>query len=175
MKEFSLDIQKDGPVLKVSISGSINESAKFPESLNWGPIDQFDFDFEGLQYINSYGIYCWVQWFNQLTTTYPEIPIFFHHCPQVLVDQVNNVDGFLPHGDTRIESLYVPYYCEETEDCHQVLFRNGQEYDLDHPDKPVNFPEAKCPDTDEALELDILPEKYFHFLVKMRTSTQMAG
>ena len=70
------------------------------------------------------------------------------------------VAGFLPDNG-KVESFYVPYYCDATGAEKMVLFSEGKEFT----GADVNPPEdVKDDDTGDEMELDVIEAKYFKFL-----------
>lgn len=114
-------------------------------------------DFEKVKSINSIGIRNWISWIN----SNPGVKFTFSNCPVCIVEQINNVKGFIPHGSV-IESFYVPYYSEENgEEKHELYVLNK---DFQMGKNPVI---KKIKDSaGNNMDLDIYPQKYFKFIMK---------
>lgn len=147
--------------LTCELSGAIDEDATFPT------IDQIPttlvLDLKGVRSINSCGIREWVRW---LTPIAKKAKISFVHCPKVIVDQMNMVEGFLP-GNCIVDSFFVPYYCEETDDDAQVLMVRGRDYEMNENRRPGKMSIRSTLTIDGkrgTYEIDIIESKYFKFL-----------
>jgi anti-anti-sigma regulatory factor len=140
--------------LIVEIEGSIDEDAVF-DSVDLSVAGKIMIDLGKVNSINSCGIREWVKWLREKKEGNE---ISLRKCPKVIVDQINMVSGFLPDG-ANVESFYVPFYNEETDNEKFVLFTKGKEYS----DSEVNVPEVKDDDGTD-MELDVIEAKYFKFL-----------
>lgn len=78
------------------------------------------------------------------------------------MNQLNLVAGFLP-PKTEIESFFVPYYSEKTNEESLILFTKFLEYKSVDGNIKISFP--KVTDSQgNMMELDVLEENYFRFL-----------
>ena len=160
----NLKIDSDGGAVtqKWNLEGTIDEDSAFPVEPLAG-VHRLVLNFEGIKTINSCGIREWIRWQQQIP---PSMVMEFHNCPKPIVDQINLVKGFLP-PQAEVKSFYVPYYCEETDFEQNVLFRYGVEFQ----DGQVMAPnDVVDPKTGDSMEMDVIEEKYFHFLKKPRAA-----
>ena len=74
------------------------------------------------------------------------------------MNQVNTVKFFLPQNAV-VESMHLPYFCEECNQRHSVCVMTG---DVISGGK-ANVPEKTCPKCGEELEFDAIEKKYFRF------------
>lgn len=164
MKPFKCILQRDSTETLLKLTGSMNESVQLPPSQEIGP-EGLVVDFDGVDSINSVGIKHWVVWVGEVLRTSPQIRIAFRNCTKNIMDQVNGLKGFCP-PQAFIESFYVPFYDENSEEVQYVLFANGREYDMDAEDPlaSIKIPEVRSEQTNRLLELDVIPTRYFSFL-----------
>lgn len=157
MGQFFIDRKNDGGKVVLTLNGQIDEDASFSGAILDG-IDQLVLDLEKIDAINSCGIREWIKWIQSAPS---QCKIEFRNCPKVIIDQINMVKGFLPENAI-VESFYVPFYSEETGKEKMILFRRG----LDFNEQGVTADEEiTCEESGETLEMDILPTKYFKFLI----------
>lgn len=162
MAQFQFQQSINGSELTLALSGRIEEDVKFP-SVEDGSITQITFDLKGLEYISSLGIRDWVSWIQPLSKKYK---LVMRNCPKRLVQQFNMVNGFLPKG-TKVESLYVPYFCEKCNFEDSFLYQVGSQVKLESGVIKLNVKNSDfkiCEDSECELEMDSSTEKYFQFL-----------
>lgn len=155
MGNFVIDVKESDGKLLFGFSGQIDEDANF-DSANIASATEIEIDLENVSAINSCGIREWIKWIksaNQANT------IVYKNCPKVIVDQINMVAGFLPDNG-RVESFYVPYYSEETDEEKMILFKSGVEYNGGEINPPAEVKDS----SGEEMEMDIIEAKYFKFL-----------
>ena len=136
----------------VELKGSIDEDSDFSkiESLEG---KAYIFDFDKVEMINSCGVREWISFIEKL----PEnAKIIYKSCPQVVIEQINMVQGFIRKG-ARIDSFYAPYYSEEKDEVQSILLKASDIVD-------GKAPEMKDPNTGEVLEFDAIEAQYFNFL-----------
>lgn len=156
----NVTLKSEGDKLLVKIHGVIDEEIKLTkESL--ASAKSIDFDFAEVKGINSCGIREWIRWISP----FPNTPMVYKNCPKVIVDQINMVDGFLP-VNALVESFYVPYYCDESEEEKHVLFIYGKEFS----EKGMNYPAEVLDSKNNPMEIDVIENKYFRFLRKIEKS-----
>lgn len=149
-------MNKSGDKWGVVMAGSIDEDADFAP-LNLSGAAQIEIDLSGLKSINSCGIREWIKWMG----TAPSAAIVFNHCPKVIVDQINMVDGFLP-SNAKVQSFFVPYYNDESGSEKNVLFNYGTEFT----DNAVHPPAEVKDEEGHPMEMDVIESKYFKFIKK---------
>lgn len=155
MSKFECKIDKNGSAFVVTLQGVIDEDADFgPHSLSGAT--SVHVDCEGIKSINSCGIREWINWISSAQGS-----VVYDKCPKIIVDQVNMVQGFLP-ASGKLNSFYVPYYSEDSDEEKVVLFREGHEYTSQGDLKPPAVVDSKGAE----MEMDIIEAKYFKFLKK---------
>ncbi len=152
----NIKFKKNGNQLIVQLTGSLNEEVNFSQDLLKGA-SSLIFDFAEVTSINSCGIREWIRWIMPYST----VSIIYRNCPKIIVDQINMVDGFLPAAGM-VESFYVPYYSDETDEEKHILFTYGKEYTENGINYPVNVLDSK----NQPMEIDVIESKYFRFLQK---------
>jgi len=156
MGKVDLKMNKVGEQLKVEIIGTIDEDMDFTQ-FNLAGNQTIEFEMNGIKSINSCGIREWIKWMG----TADSAKMTFSHCPKVIIDQINMVEGFLP-ASAKVVSFFVPYYNDDSGSEKNVLFQYGSEY-TEAGVKPP--PEVKDADGN-AMEMDVIESKYFKFIRK---------
>lgn len=166
MQKLSLKVNRKGEDLELILEGSLNEETDLSPVPLEG-IKSLFIDFNAVTFINSTGINKWVRWTTLLEENYRSISIMFCNCPKIIVDQLNAVKGFLP-ANAKVESFWLPYYCDESDRREFVLLTRGNEFMEETPEGPewANLPECNCSETKTPCEPDIMPAKYFAFMKK---------
>lgn len=157
----NVKFKKNDDQLLVQLTGDINEETNF-SAHNLAGNNSIIFDFSQVSGINSCGIREWIRW---ITPHSNSTKMYFRNCPKVVVDQINMVDGFLPHNAI-VESFYVPYYSDETGEEKHVLFTLGVEFS----DAGLQYPNTVCDSQNNPMEMDVIESKYFRFLQKFPKS-----
>ena len=155
MSGFKMNQAKEGDILKIEIDGHIDEESVFPE-LDLGGVNKMVVNLDKVTAINSVGIREWIKWSKGLGSV---ATIEIHHCPKVVVDQVNMVAGFLP-PNAKMESFYVPYYSDDSGEEKMVLFKRGEHFG----DSGVTPPGGLKDSEGNEMEIDVIEAKYFKFL-----------
>lgn len=156
MSKFDLKMNPSGDVLKVSISGIIDEDVDF-STYKLSDSKKIEIDFKAVKSINSCGIREWIKWLAPTKTS----QVSFINCPKIIIDQINMVDGFLP-SNAKVLSFFVPYYNDENGTEKNVIFHYGQEFT-----EGSVTPPAKVVDESGAdMEMDVIESKYFKFIKK---------
>jgi hypothetical protein len=156
MGTLTCEINKSDESIVIKLSGEIDEDSFFPE-VDYSGAKNIEFNFEGLNNINSCGIRDWVGWLKKIPT---ELNSSFINCPPFIIDQVNMINGFVPEGGT-INSFQVPYYCDDTDEVIQKLYVRGVDYTGDDCTIEKIY---TCPECDAGAEIDVIEQKYFKFL-----------
>ncbi len=135
----------------IELSGRIDEDSHFEELLNLSP-SHYIFDFNGVNLINSCGVR---EWINLVAKLAQKSVITYRNCPQIMVEQMNMVQGFFPAGVT-IESFYAPYFDPDQDREIKILIQTTE---------VVNFKAPlKNNEQGKPLEFDALEAQYFNFL-----------
>jgi len=154
MSKIQVQIQKSADVMRVKIAGVIDEDFIFSQH----PINEgktLDFDLSEVKGINSCGIREWIKWME----TVKEAKINLQHCPKVIVDQMNMVQGFLP-ANGQVQSFFVPFYNEDSGEEKMVEFVSGKEFT---DQGLVSMPKVQD-SAGQDMEVDVIESKYFKFL-----------
>lgn len=153
MKRLTISKKLTDGVLNVQLIGSIDEDADLSEILET-QASHINFDFNQVELINSCGIREWIKFLDQLSSE----SIQYENCPQIIIEQINMVHGFIRPG-SRLKSFYAPYYCEE---CDKERKAHVMSNDV----KNKKAPKVNCPDCGNEMEFDALEASYFNFLGK---------
>jgi anti-anti-sigma regulatory factor len=156
VSQFKAEKQQGAEGLTVKVAGHIDEDAVFT-GLELGGSSKVILDLTDVSAINSCGIREWIKWIR----TAPEsTPLVYRNCPKIIVDQINMVDGFLPKN-AKVESFFVPYFCDSTGNEKMVLFKEGVEFKGNEVFAPAS---VKDDESGEDMEMDVIEAKYFKFL-----------
>ena len=157
MGQLFVEVENKDSNFTVTLNGQLDENASF-EKVEFADPQEVLIDLNGVNSINSCGIREWIKWIKDVP---PTAKITYKNCPKVIIDQINMVVGFLPE-QAKVESFYVPYYCESSGSEKMVLFQSGKEFN----GESISEPEVKCDETGDEMEMDIIESKYFGFLKK---------
>lgn len=156
MKRLTINKQILQDELNVELIGAIDEDSDFKELIG---LEQkvVSFDFDKVTMINSCGIREWIKFIEKIPT---RSNIVYKKCPQIIIEQINMVHGFLRQGAT-IASFYAPYYCEK---CG----KEAKIHIMSDLVKNRKAPAADCPNCgNEGIEFDAIEAQYFSFLGKV--------
>lgn len=138
--------------LLIDLSGQIDEDSDFSRILSLNAAN-YIFDFENIKMMNSCGIREWINFIEKLPK---EAKLTYRRCPQVVIEQINMVQGFLRPG-AKIHSFYAPYFSEQKDEVMKILIKTEQVLN-------GKAPAAKDPLTGEVLEFDAIEAQYFNFI-----------
>lgn len=159
MGKAEINLQPKGETIEIKINGVIDEDVDFSVYPLTGA-KNVTMDLEGIKAINSCGIREWIKWLGAAGP----VPMTFHKCPKVIIDQVNMVQGFLP-SQARVESFFVPYYSEESGSEKSVLFVHGKEFT----NTQVTPPAEVKDESGNPMEMDVIEAKYFKFVKNLKS------
>ena len=108
--------------LIIRLAGKLNEGGELDLMIT-PTAENIEVDLSELTMINSVGIRSFKSWASKLTA--PKLTFTF--CPRFFIDQVNMIDGFIP-AHAKIDSFYVPFYNEDSDQEKLVLYTRGQQY-----------------------------------------------
>lgn len=153
-QKFDVELTINNGVASVKLAGRMDEDMDL-EKVKTVSEPQVIFDFKEIESINSCGIRDWINFLGEIPKAHK---IIYKNCPQVIIEQMNMVKGFLPSNST-IESFFAPFFCEECEHEEKILLS---------PDKVIE----KKPPTDivcpkcsaSGMDFDAIAAQYFHFL-----------
>jgi anti-anti-sigma regulatory factor len=149
-EEFKIQMDKDGDNAVLKFHGQLDEDADFDQAVNLGS-DTIIFDFENVKHINSCGIREWIKFQGEIDSTKK---LVYRNCPQIIVEQMNIVKGFVRDGGV-IESFYAPYYSEDKDEERKILIT---------PDQVKDGKAPEITEDGETLEFDDIEAQYFNFL-----------
>lgn len=140
-----------GDEAHVELAGVIDEDAVFDKIKNL-QMTRYFFDFNKITMINSCGIREWIKYLQDIEGA----RITYLNCPQIIIEQVNMVHGFIKKG-IDVESFYAPYFCPNCDTEKKILLKNSE---------VVNFkaPVKQCNTCKGDLEFDAIEKQYFSFL-----------
>jgi hypothetical protein len=150
---FSLVQRTTGIETYVLVTGYVNEEANFaPVKIT--PIMRISLkDVDGL---NSIGTRSWCRWMQAMSGC---TEVWLEYCPVLFVKAFNQVMGsLLPN--TIVQSFYVPYYSDETDEAQEVLYENGKDFNLNGSFKLKEIKDSKG----KPMEPDVVLEPYLAFL-----------
>lgn len=154
MSKLKMNMKADGDNRLLSFTGVIDEMFDYSE-LILNPGKLYKMDLNEVKMINSTGIREWIRFIEKLG---PAVSIHYFNCPQIVIQQMNMVAGFLT-SNAKVVSFYAPYFCEDTDEEEHVLL-NASEI--------VNFKAPKHTSTHDGveveLEFDAIEDQYFKFL-----------
>lgn len=152
------DLEKSGATL-LKLSGSLNESAKYPELT--ADDKNIVIDMSDVDYLNSIGILQWLQFCKTLEAVVTNCEI--QNIPSFILEQMGKVRGTLPKFMT-LRSFYAPFYCESCETSTSLLYQGGVNYFKQGDKVELKHPTGTCPSCEGKLTLDVMPERFFAFL-----------
>jgi hypothetical protein len=148
-----ISTQISGDEVKVGLEGTIDEDSQFDKIKSLG-MKKYIFDFEKIKLINSCGIREWIKYLEDIVGADVE----YINCPQIIIEQVNMVHGFIKKGAT-IKTFIAPYFCASCDDEKKVLINADEVINLTPPVK-------KCMKCNTELEFDAISKQYFSFLLQ---------
>ena len=104
-----------GDEVHVELIGVIDEDSIFDKIQNL-KMSNYVFDFNKVSMINSCGIREWIKYLQGLDGA----EIKYINCPQIIVEQVNMVHGFIRKGIV-VESFFAPYFCPNCDTEKKIL------------------------------------------------------
>lgn len=137
--------------LVVEVIGQIDEDSVFEKILS---IKQeiYVFNLEKVTLINSCGVREWIDFLEKLPAG---SQIIYRNVPQIVVEQINMVQGFVRQGAS-IESFYAPYYNEKSDEVISILLDADKVRDGKAP--------SMKDDSGNELEFDAIEAQYFNFI-----------
>ncbi len=136
-----------------NISGQIDEDADLG-SMTVDGKTKVIFNLNDVTMINSCGIRDWVEFQKNIDDA---TEIVYRNCPQVIIEQLNIIKGFIKSGGV-VESFYAPYYDEKNDKEIKILLTPSEVVDGKAP--------VKKNEDGEELDFDEIELQYFNFLKK---------
>ena len=150
MSEFKIELIKEGDHEVLKFHGQLDEDVDFEQGITISS-NTVIFDFDKVIHINSCGIREWIKFQNEIDSSKK---LIYRNCPQIIVEQMNIVKGFVRDGG-QVESFYAPYYSEDKDEERKILLT---------PDQVVDGKAPEMKEGDEVLEFDDIEAQYFNFL-----------
>lgn len=148
---LKLETQILDNTVQIEVIGQIDEDSNFDKII---AIKQeiYIFNLEKISMINSCGVR---EWINFLEALPEKSQIIYRRVPQIVVEQINMVKGFLKVA-SKVESFFAPYYSEENDEVMSLLLDINQVQD-------GKAPEMKD-ESGNILEFDAIEAQYFNFI-----------
>jgi len=156
MGHLKFNIAEQDNTLVVVVEGTINEDLQI-EKLSELKSSLIVFDLEKVKMINSCGIR---EWIRLIESFGHEIKLEYVKVPQIVIQQMNMISGFLTKN-AKVISFYAPYFIEELDEEKQILLRSDEINNFKAPKIDLNVN-----DTIFTLDFDAVEEQYFRFLRK---------
>ena len=159
MSKVQFDTNSEGDTLNVAVAGTVDEDSAnaFPNIGDFAGTGNLKVDVGSLEAINSCGIREWVIWVKSFPG---EMNVVYYNCPRIFVEQLNMIEGLIP-ANGKVESFFVPYYCDDSDHITNKLLVKGQDYN----GAEIEIEEfIKCEKSGGEAELDIIESKYLKFL-----------
>jgi anti-anti-sigma regulatory factor len=147
-------------VTTIILKGSLNEYSSALDGVEVNPNYDLILDLKDVKAINSLGTRNFRNWIHGVQCQ--RLRLF--HCPRVFVNQMNLVEGFLP-PKSEVESFFVPYYSEGTDEEMDVLFTKFLEYKQVNGSAKITFPDVRDKQGNKMI-VDVIENQYFRFLEK---------
>lgn len=150
-EKLSINSRIAGDEVYVDLIGVIDEDSIFDKIKNLN-MSKFVFDFNQVSMINSCGIREWIKYLQELDG----VEIKYINCPQIIIEQVNMVHGFIRKGIV-VESFFAPYFCPNCDTEKKIILKNTEVANSKAPVKQCNTCKSD-------LEFDAIEKQYFSFL-----------
>ncbi|MDD4976011.1 MAG: hypothetical protein PHY93_16775 [Bacteriovorax sp.] len=150
-QKLSINSRITGDEVHTELIGVIDEDSIFDKIQNL-KMNKYVFDFNKVSMINSCGIREWIKYLQGLDGA----EIKYINCPQIIVEQVNMVHGFIRKGIV-VESFFAPYFCSNCDTEKKILLKNVEVANSKTPVKQCNTCKSD-------LEFDAIEKQYFSFL-----------
>lgn len=150
-EKLTINSRIAGDEVLVELIGVIDEDAVFDKIKNL-QMNNYVFDFNKINMINSCGIREWIKYLQDLDGAV----IRYVNCPQIIIEQVNMVHGFIRKGIV-VETFFAPYFCETCDTEKKILLKNSE---VENSKAPVK----QCNTCKNNLEFDAIEKQYFSFL-----------
>jgi hypothetical protein len=155
MKELKTSIKEASTVTHIELSGEFNEFSSLPRLEKRNLIH---IDFGKVNMMNSYGVKTWCIWGSELS---PEQNVILTNCPFVFIRHASTLNDFI-NANMQINSFFVPYYCEKTDEVQDVLFVRDVDF---FADGTVTLPQVTS-SSGLPMKPDVNTQDFFNFLKK---------
>lgn len=153
--KFKADVRFEKNRTLMVMSGWIDERSEWPE-LTEPVAGHLVLDLAGISLLNSLGVRNWILWLSSLDV---EHDVMLINCSPAVVKQLNILEGFL-NDRTKIETIFVPYFCE---DCG---FEENKLIEI--PKARPAVQELSCPKCGKGMELDMIESQFLAFIKKQQ-------
>ncbi|MBX3020905.1 MAG: hypothetical protein KF799_04450 [Bdellovibrionales bacterium] len=150
---FEFEVLEDGETIEYSLSGSLDEHAKLPDSR---PAGKVVIRLGGVTSLNSQGTRLWIGWIQRFRSP---IEVVLEDCPVLFVKNFKLVKGFLPEHFV-VNSFVLPFYSERTRERRDVLMERGIHYGMN---LKMKIPEQQD-SAGNVMEVDVIESTYLGFL-----------
>lgn len=154
MSKLIFTQSKKAGVLTAKLEGEIIDGASIPDP-DMDGVTRVDLDLDGVRYLNSSGARLWLLWSSKLVKN--ACTIGLHRVRPVFIRTLASISEFLPKG-SKLESVYVPYFCESCNTNFERLMVNGK--DFVRSANRQDLEKHSCPKCGQASEIDALVESY---------------
>jgi ABC-type transporter Mla MlaB component len=138
--------------LWAALSGDITEDSDFSLILTQNP-PMLTLDLADVKRINSTGVREWINFVNALSKLGCRLEL--DRCSVAIVQQMNMIANFRGKGTVR--SIYAPYFCGNCDSEATILV------DFSKADVPDFKSPRPCPNCQQPMEFDDLPDSYLSF------------
>ena len=152
-KSIVIDIQSCNEGIEFILKGEINEDLLIEELIKYKS-DVLRINFESVKMINSCGIREWIKFVEAVTNAGSKVE--YYNCPQIIIQQVNMVTGFIPNGGT-VETFYAPYFCDDCENEDKTLLKSKEL-------SGRTAPGLKCTKCGADSKIDATEDVYLNFI-----------
>jgi hypothetical protein len=158
-----LEIDAEGPVLKVRPVGVINEDSNFTSLLEYlralgAGAKRVQFDMGSITRMNSCGVREWILLMERIPTN---VNAEFVNIGELFVEQVNMIPAVLGKKRAPVLTFQAPYRCPSCNTDFPVVLEPKQvQFQGGHPVPP----RVACSKCKTELEFESLEEEYFGFL-----------
>lgn len=165
MSVFKYSEKHENETVYFRFEGIIDEDSKMPPptAIKYKNII---INLKKIKSINSIGIREWMRWIGAQNTAQS---ISLIECPKAMVFQMNMISGFVP-ANAKVESFFVPLFCEKCEKESERLLTVGQDVVLEA-DGNIVINESCSEDT---ISLDACTDSACGMLPDYKIATYMA-
>lgn len=150
-QKLTINIKISGDEVHVSLEGVIDEDSIF-DKIKSLALGKYFFDFNKVSMINSCGIREWIKYLEGIEGS----QITYLNCPQIIIEQVNMVHGFIRKGIV-VESFFAPYFCARCDVEKKIILKSSEVTNYKAPLK-------QCETCKGDSEFDAIEKQYFSFL-----------
>lgn len=151
--------------MHLDLKGRLDEAAKFPAIDKWKNLKIIEVDFNDLNFLNSVGIAGWIFFLKEIKKGFPEALFVYDRCPDVIVERVNWIKGFLPEGGS-VRSFYIPLYCKHCDHTTPLLVQ-ANSFEPKIWKSYITPNSLTCDNADACrndIDLDVIGTEFFKFL-----------